>query len=116
MSEGAFEGVVTPEATFVLASGVSSLLRASDATQDTPETAAAQPKRGFTGKRNGESPSQRAKRLRIESGEQTALIHLVADVEFGRKRYVLCECGFGCGGASDRAMAEAFDRHGDTST
>ena len=112
MSEGALEGVVTPEATFLFASGVSSLLRASEGDQEAPEIAADQPRRGFNGKRNDEAPSVRAKRLRIERGEQSLPTHVVADIEFGRERYVLCECGFGCGGATDRAMAEAFDRHG----
>lgn len=111
LSEGALEGVLTSEAAGYVASGVSALLRASDGAENGPETVSDQPRRGFNGKRSTEAPSVRKKRERIERGEQQASIHLVAAVEFGRNRYVLCECGFGCGDSSDQAMAEAFSRH-----
>ena len=89
------------------------MLRDSDAAEGASETipvAVAAPSRGFNGTR-GEIPSMRAKRLRIERGEQQAPVHIIADIEFGRDRFVLCACGFGCGGSSDRAMSDEFDRH-----
>jgi len=104
------EGVVTPDATFLLASGVSDILDSSETSPGMPEPDAGQPRRGFNGTR-GEIPSMRAKRLRIERGEQQASVHIIADIEFGRDRFVLCACGFGCGGSSDRAMSDEFARH-----
>jgi len=110
LTEGVLEGAVAPDAAYLVTSGVTDILEASEVIQDRTEIATDQPRRGFNGKR-GEGPSARARRLRIERGEQLAPTHVVADVEFGRRRYVLCECGFGCGGQSNLAMAETFSRH-----
>jgi hypothetical protein len=106
-----FEVTVAPEATFLLASGLSGILRSSEANEDAPEVAVDQPRRTFNGKMGGEAPSTRAKRLRIESGEQQLPSHLVAEVRFGRGRFVTCICGHRVGGRSDGAMAWAFSVH-----
>ena len=63
---------------------------------------------GFNGKRNNEAPTARARRLRIERGEQLAPVHVVASVHFGLGRAVVCICGFRGTGTSDKAIAEAF--------
>jgi hypothetical protein len=109
-----FSGAVAPEAAFVLDSGIAALLRSSEDAEGMSETipvVVGAPSRGFNGRRNDEAPSTRAKRLRIESGEQEAPSHVVAEVHYGLGRVVVCICGFRGTGTSDQAMAEAFASH-----
>lgn len=90
------------------------MLRASEDAEGTSETipvVVEAPSRGFNGKRSDEGPSARAKRLRIERGEQEAPSHVVAEVHYGLGRVVVCICGFRGTGPSDQAMAEEFASH-----
>ena len=113
MSE--FSGAVAPEAAFVLDSGIAALLRSSEDAEGTSETipvVAGAPSRVFNGRRNDEAPSTRAKRLRIESGLQVAVVHIVASIHFGHERYVTCECGWRTSGqSSDREMDSEWRVH-----
>jgi hypothetical protein len=106
-----FSGAVAPEAAFVLDSGIADLLRASEDAEGTSETIPVV-SRGFNGKRSDEGPSMRAKRLRIERGEQSLPTHVVASIGFGIGRYVACECGWRTDGqSSDREMDSEWRRH-----
>jgi hypothetical protein len=106
-----FSGAVTPEAAFVLDAGIAALLSASEAAEGMSETIPVV-SRGFNGTRNDEAPSTRAKRLRIERGEQPAAVHIVASIHFGHERYVTCECGWRTSGqSSDLAMDSEWRRH-----
>jgi hypothetical protein len=103
----ATEYAVSPEVASYVTSGVSAFLDGAEVASVAPETQA-RPVGTFNG---ATPPTARAKAERIAAGEQ-ASIHLVADVQFGDGRCVLCSCGFWNEGArSDRAMADAFWNH-----